>query len=464
MTRCTAINKSKPVNVLLVMHGAGSGGVETALATLCKYLDRDRVKVTVAVPSNGPFTDRLKSFGIEVINTPIEWWTPANWEFGERRYYRFLSTIGDRVKRIASIIKEKQIDAIHSSTLTVLDGALAARIAGRPHIWNIRGCYEGGPDSSFGAYLPIQTIYDVVDTLSTLIVANSHTVKNFLINYLPANRIDVIQNGVDLERFSGGIKEAAQLDRDFPELSGKLKVALVGRISPVKGIEDFVSAAIKVAQKRDDVGFVIVGPVEDRNLFEKSKNIINQHRLSDRVVFTGRREDVPALINEIDLFVCTSISEGLPNSCLEAMAAAKAVVATRCGGAEELICDGENGYLTSVGNPVELASTILKALEDADRLKRMGARGKEIAITQFNANICASKYEGLYFQLRDQSLTNASNKIPWNEIFLHMASNLGEIGLRTIQLEREVRDLRSFKSLLKDNFFYRIVRRIVQYF
>jgi glycosyltransferase involved in cell wall biosynthesis len=453
---------SKSINVLLVMHGSGSGGVETALATLCKYLDKERIKVTVAVPKEGPFTDRVKAYGVEVVEAPIEWWTPAMWEFGERHYYRFLSTLKDRVGHLVKIIRDKDIDVVHSSTLTVFDGALAARVAGRPHVWNMRGQFDGGAGSSFGIYLPIQTIYDIVNALSTRIVANSHTVKKFLLDYLPSERIDVIQNGVDLSRFEKKEKKEG-LENEFLALRGKLKVALIGRIAAVKGIEDFVNASIMVAQTRSDVGFMVIGAVEDEELFNKVKTAVDQAGLGDRVIFTGRRDDVPTILQDIDLLVCASTSEGLPNSCLEAMAASKAVVATRCGGAEEVISDGENGYLVPVGDPQELGLAILKAINDPGCLDLMGAHGRGIVTAQFSAQSCANQYEDLYRQLIDEGHGNGRNHRQWDEVFLLLASNLGAMAQRVVMLEREVRELRGYEIALKDNILFRIAKRIISY-
>lgn len=456
------VEKGDVVRVLLVMHGSGGGGVEHSLSTLCKYVDKQQVLMTVALPGNGHMKSFLESIGIDTISTPIEWWTPANWEFDEQHYYRFLSTLEERVKRIVKIIEEKKIDVIHSSTLTVLYGALAARVAGKPHIWNIRGQFDGGAGSSFGIYLPINTVYDIVDALSTRIVANSHAVKKFLLAYLPDNRIDVIHNGVDLSQFEQDMEETANLERDFPGLSGRLKVALVGRIATVKGIEDFVAAGVRIAQKRNDVGFVVVGQVEDNVLYERVKTVIDRAELTDRFVFTDRREDVPALLREIDLLVCASLSEGLPNSCLEAMAASKAVVATRCGGTQEVICDGENGYLTMVGNPAELADAIQKALHNPENLVRMGTRGKEMVVSQFSADVCAGNYEHLYLQLRDQNRSRPLRRNPLYDVFLHFPSKFGQMGERILSLEKEIRDLKSFNNIIKENKIYSMVKRLMK--
>jgi len=445
-----------PVRVLLVMHGAGGGGVETSLGTLCKYLDRKRVQMTVVVPDEGPFCERVRKTGAEVVTTPVEWWTPAKWEYGNRHYYRFLSGVEERVQKISKIIQERDIEVVHSATLTVIDGALGAWRCSRPHIWNIRGMFDASEGTSFGVYVPIETVYEVVDVLSSRIVANSHAVKQFLLQYLPCQRVEVIQNGVDLERFHGDTVGACNLEGEYDVLKRKRKVALVGRVSPVKGIEDFAYAAVKVGSLHKDVAFLVVGTVEDEALLGRAQAIARAGGLKDRLIFTGRREDVAALLREIDILVCASIGEGLPNSCLEAMAASKPVVATRCGGAEEVVRHGENGYLTPVGSPAELADALLMALDSPEECRRMGSLGRQRVVREFSADANARCYEGLYRSLRDGiGLTNPYRRV-WTDIGLHLGSRLGSLGAVSVEFERELRDLRALEARMKANPLFRL--------
>jgi len=445
------------IRVLLIMHGAGSGGVETALGTLCKYLDRGRVRFTIAVSHDGPFSEKVQAMGLEVVKTPIEWWTPSQWELGERHYYRFLSALKERVKGIVQLIEDKGIDVVHSSTLPVLDGALAAMIAGKPHIWNIRGHFYGGAEQPFGSYLPIQTLYDIVADLSSRIVANSYDIKMFLEKYLPKDKVEVIHNGVDLARFKAGSDHSAGLERDFPGLAGKLKVALIGRIALVKGIEDFVEAAVRVGRSRRDVGFIVVGVVQDEDLLEKTISIIAQAGLTERVVFTGQRKDIPSVLREIDLLVCASLREGLPNSVLEAMSAGLPVVATRCGGAEELVVDGETGLLVRVGDPARLGEAIMSVISDPEAMKKMGDAGRRRVESRFSGQACAEQFEKLYRDILENR-NNERSYSPWPDVLMGFASDIGSLGSRVMEHERLIRGLKDFEALFKNNFLYRTLR------
>ncbi len=450
--------------ILIVMHGVGKGGVEESIAILCKYLDKESFEPIVAMPEEGPLKTYLEGIGVKTILTSIEWWTPIWFFFGERHYYRFLAGLKERVHNLVKIINENDINVVHTSTLPVIDGAIAARISGIPHIWHLHGRFNGSASSSFGTYLPIDVIYRIVDQLSCRIVAVSQIVKDFLSSYVTPSKIKLIYNGIDIDRFNGKIPPSKFLLEEFPNLKDKILVGLVGRIARVKGIEDYVEAAIEVLKLREDVGFLIVGPEEDKTMGEKVKKRVDSLHLADKIIFTGYREDIPALLSQMDLIVCSSLKEGFPYSCLEAMAASKALVATRCGGPEELVVDGETGYLVDVGRPNELARAILKVVENPERMKSMGERGRKRIEQFFEARIYAQNFENLYGEAMNEKPFRSPDSAVWENLMINLASNMGSIGTKVIECERRIEELRKFEQMFKDNVFYKTLRRCYQSF
>lgn len=441
------------------MHGAGEGGVEKSIATLCTYLNKERFEPLVAMPEDGPLKANLEGIGIKTIITPLEWWTPIWFFYGERHYYRFLAGLKQRVDNLVKIINENEINVIHSSTLPVVDGAIAAKISGIPHIWHLHGRFNGSASSSFGTYLPIEIIYRIVDQFSWQIVAVSQILKDFLSSYVTPSKIKLIYNGIDIDKFNGKRSLSKSLIEEFPTLKNKVLVGLVGRISRVKGIEDYVEAAISVLRIREDVGFLVVGTEEDKALGQKVRKRVDSLHLADKIIFTGYRKDIPSLLQEIDLVVCSSLKEGFPYSCLEAMAASRALVATRCGGPDELIISGETGYLTDVGNPDELARAILKIVENPETMHLMGEKGRQRIEQFFEARIYAQNFEKLYEDaVKEKSLYVADSSV-WEEVVLELLSSHGNIGKRVIECERQIKNLRTFEQLFKDNVFYKTLRR-----
>lgn len=446
------------LRILIVMHGAGKGGVEKSLSTLCKYINRKIFNVIVALPSEGPLKTSLDNMGIETLVTPIDSWTPIKFHFGERHYYRFLSGLKERVRALVQIIKDNRIDIVHSSTLSVADGAFAAKIAGRPHIWHIHG-KSVGTTNAYGSYLRVENLYALVNALSTKIIAVSEDVEKFLERYIQGTTIHVIYNGIDLKEFDASMTLTSSIREEF-NLNGRQLVTLVGRIAQVKGIEDYVESAINVFKERDDVVFLIVGPDEDRELAERMKSRIRSMNLANSIVFMGRRNDVPTILREAAIFVCSSKTEGFPFSVLEAMAAAKPVVATRCGGPEEMVIDSETGFHVNVGSSDEIAKSIISLLDNGQLMKHMGLKAREIVEKKFSAEIYAKKFEQVYSSIYSENLREEYN--PLAEVILDLVSNIGGLGTRTRELEHEVRDLRNFEAIFKNNFFYRGFKKLVK--
>ena len=455
----SAFKEVEKMKILIVMHGAGSGGVEKSLRTLCKYINKDKFQVTVALPSEGPMKAYLDNLGIKTCITPIDSWTPIQFHFGERHYYKFLSGLKERVHSIVDIIKQNEIDIVHSSTLSVADGAFAAMLAGRPHLWHIHG-KSVGTLNTYGCYLPVEILYHLVKDLSGQLIAVSHDVSRFLELYIPGSNVPVIYNGLDIKEFDD-FARLPSMFRDEFGLKNKKVVALVGRISGVKGIEDYIDSAEQVLRIRKDAVFLIVGTDEDTKLAEAMKKKVREMKLSEGIIFTGMRNDVPALLRQADIFVCSSKAEGFSYSIVEAMAAAKPVVTTRCGGPEEIVIHGESGYHVDIGRPGQIADAVQSLLGSDQLLKDMGNRSRQVLEQRFSAENYAMNFEAVYLRLADDKRDVRS---PWHEVILDMASTVGHLGTRTSNLENEVRDLRNFEKSLKDNFVYRSIKNIVNSF
>ncbi|MCK4828105.1 glycosyltransferase family 4 protein, partial [bacterium] len=274
--------------------------------------------------------------------------------------------------------------------------------------------------------------------------------------------IEVIYNVIDFEKYNSKALSDSSLLEEFPTLENKILVGLVGRIAKVKGIEDYVEAAIDVIMERDDVGFLIVGPEEDKTLGQKVRKRVNSLHLTDKIIFTGYREDIPTLLQQMDLVVCSSRKEGFSYSCLEAMAASKAIVTTKCGGPEEIVVHSDTGYLVEVGRPKELAEAILLMIRDPDKLKIMGTKGRQRSEQIFDARTYARNFERLYLEVIKQELPRDLCKEPWGELVLHLTTNLGTLGVKVIDHEHEIRDLRNFEALLKNNLLYRSLKKCIR--
>src|SRR5262245_36796396 len=177
---------------------------------------------------------------------------------------------------------------------------------------------------------------------------------------------------------------------DLP--SGVPVVGIVGRLVPIKNHVLFLEAAERVSALRRDVLFVVAGDGELRSTLEAEA----APRLGDRIRFLGWSTDLPALYAALDVVVLTSLNEGTPVALIEALAAARPVVATDVGGVSDVVEPGSNGFLAASGDADALARGILDLLEDGDRRRGMGEAGRARVAERHSAARVASATADLY--------------------------------------------------------------------
>jgi glycosyltransferase involved in cell wall biosynthesis len=175
---------------------------------------------------------------------------------------------------------------------------------------------------------------------------------------------------------------------------------VVCRLNKKKGIEYFLRAAAVVAAQFPKARFLIVGSsCFDPNYQAELERLAGELDLSDRVIFTGERNDIPALLREIDLSVLPSLSEGLSNSLLEAMASAVPVIATNVGGNPEVVQDGRTGLLVPARDAAALAQAMIQILQSPDLARRFGEAGYEKVKSDFSLAATVRRTQELYMEL-----------------------------------------------------------------
>ncbi len=207
------------------------------------------------------------------------------------------------------------------------------------------------------------------------------------------SRLSVIRNSARLAAFEKCDPDArAKLLALFEKPPSRIVLA-AGRLSPEKGFDVLVEAAITVLGTDSDVGFVIFGEGACRVSLEDSG------RGYPRIILPGFRSDLDALIAAADVVVLPSFTEGLPNVALEASAAGVPVVATAVGGTPEVVADGATGFLVPPGNPTTLAEKIAVLLDDELLRRRMGEAGRARMREHFTFEAQAEAYVELMDQL-----------------------------------------------------------------
>jgi glycosyltransferase involved in cell wall biosynthesis len=229
-----------------------------------------------------------------------------------------------------------------------------------------------------------------------VVLVNADAIRRWLIaDGYPAERIRVIGNGIDLAPFGaphvrGALQQALQLEPRTP------LVLVVSRLVPRKGIEEFLEAAALTAPRHATAHFVVAGVHEQEGYPEQLERLATRLGLGRRVHFLGPRNDVPALLADAAVAVLPSLSEGLSNVLLEAMASGAPVVATRVGGAPEVVEDGVTGLLVPPGDAPALARSVLRLLADPALGWRMGAAARDLVHTRFSLEAMVEQTTAVY--------------------------------------------------------------------
>lgn len=230
--------------------------------------------------------------------------------------------------------------------------------------------------------------YRQVDCL----IAASRAIEDLLVEEgVARDRVVTVHEGIDLDRVL--VAPPANIHAEFWLPAHAPIVGNVAALVPHKGQRYLIDAAALVLRTVPDARFVILGEGELRAHLEHQ---IREHRLEKHVILAGFRPDVMSFHRSFDLFVLSSVTEGLGTSLLDAMAASKAIVATRTGGIPEVVVDGETGLLVPPRDATALAAAIVRLLGDGGLRREMGDRGLARVRSRFSAARMVEETLGVY--------------------------------------------------------------------
>ncbi len=363
----------RPYTILQTIETAGPGGAETVLLNLSTHLDPGRFRTVVVLPPGRWLPKQLEERHVPtVIAESKSWHDPT------------------LLRKMAQVIRNEHIDLIHSH---LPDQNFYSCVVG---LWEGRktiATYHGAPQlAGDGAKNAFKTW--VVRHSAAKVVAVSDYLRRLLVESgFPPGKIARIYNGVDLNRYAtaaaGKLRSELGLSESTP------LVGMVGNIRPSKGYEYFIEAARKVAEALPDVQFVAVGEV-DSQIGGRLIELVRQYGLGERFRFLGFRPDVALVLRDLDVFVLSSTNEGLSIATIEAMAAGAPVVATQSGGPEEIVEDGETGYLVPPGDAAALASRIVTLIENRPQAIAMARAAQGTVQSKFSLAGMVREYEALY--------------------------------------------------------------------
>lgn len=357
------------------------GGTELNAVRTAEQLDRARFDVTmICLSSRGPLRERCEQAGLRVVEMPISGLLS-------------LATLRQG-RRLAEFLRRERFDIVHAHDIyTNVFVVPWARVARVPVVIASRRWWS---EVNRGAQ---RTANRLSYRFAHRVLANSPSVAQMLVGEegVPASKVVMIPNFVDEAAFLPPSAEELGAMRASFGLGGDAEVVgIVANLHAIKDHRTLFEATSRLARERPALRLVVVGDGAERS---KLTELANQLAIADRVIFAGRRPHMPSPHWAFDLSVLSSRGEGFPNSLVEAMAAGRAVVATRVGGVADAVIDGETGLLVGPGNAPAFAGAMSILLADPARRKLLGAAGARSARARFHAELVVGDLQDQYERL-----------------------------------------------------------------
>ncbi len=343
-----------------------------------KYSNREKFDYTViTLAPEGQLQEQLRQIGVASFS--LNYTSKRKWLSTLYRLYRFFR-------------KEKTgIVQVHGFTASPI-GLWAAKLARVPVT-----IFSGHHSHEVPLYKKrFLLFFDAFNGkyLARHVISPSEIMKDIFIRKyrIPSRKIVVIHHGFDLGEWRKNGGSGTEVRNELG-LDNKVVFGAVGRLFWVKDFTTLVKAFSIVAAQRPETILIIAGEGDERKNLEK---LIADSGLSKKVILTGKRNDIAAVINSFDVFVHTALAESFGMVYIEVMALGKPVISTRVGVAPEIVKTGENGSLIETGNPEALASAMLDLIDKKNEWEKMGDRNRSIAeefAVQKTQALCDMYYE-----------------------------------------------------------------------
>ena len=357
------------MRVLWVSHSSQIGGAELCLLEGTTAVRDLGAEVVVVVPDSGPLGDRVRATGAEVLTVPyLRWAHPQPSVLG--RAFR-LATQARSAWRLRSVIDEVRPDVVVTNTVTVPAAALAARLAGVPHVWYIHE--YGDVDHRLTFDYGVGSSLRVVDALSDRVIVNSTAVGQHFSRFLVRTEVDLVHYAVPPRGASG---EAG------PTFDGGFSVVLVGRKQPGKRQEDAVRALGLLRARGVDAALTLVGSA-DPAYEAYLRGLAADGGLAAHVQFVDYVDDPSPYVTGADVALMCSVNEAFGRVTVEAMKLGVPVVGAASGGTLDIVRDGETGLLYRPGDPVDLADKLEALYRNPAGRVRMGEAAHDDAHSRF---------------------------------------------------------------------------------
>ncbi len=393
-----------PHRILFIECSVGGvlGGSLTGILHLIDRLDRRRFEPVLVLFEHKRVVEDLRAKGVRVHVVPDQpdpltnGRNHARLTRGVLRIYEFLGIVLPRARAISRVISEEKPSLVYlaNGLTSNLDGLVAAARAGIPSISHQKGFRRIGPiERQLARWVDL--CIGMTDQCTDYVRDSGAKCQRFL----------TVFDGIDCTEFAPGGGQAVRAEFGVPENAPL--VGIVGHVQEWKG-QHIVADAVALALKKiPDLHCLLVGGVHraGQDFGEKLRSRIAEQGLSDRIIMTGERSDVPACLDAMDVLIHSSTTpEPFGRVMIEGMALSKPVIAPSEGGPLEIIVDGETGILVEPRSPEALADAIVTLCSNPDLSRKMGQAGRERVDAVFDIRHHVAAIETLF----DECIGDAS--------------------------------------------------------
>jgi glycosyltransferase involved in cell wall biosynthesis len=358
-----------------ITHDLAIGGLQQVVVNLCRTIDRNKFHTTVlCLRALGPLVEEIERLGIKVILLPQK-------ESGTD-YFSFF--------KVAKILRKERIQVIHThNTQPLLDGTIGAILSGgRQRIIHTDHARQF-PDKKrymFAEWCMSHFVYKVVG------VSEQTTDNLWSYEKIPRRKLMTIENGIDGSLFQISIDEQAKRKELGIPAVGPV-IGAISRIEKVKGIKYLLQAMPKIINEFPDITLLIVGDGSEKSSLKAEARQLD---IEKNVIFTGARNDIPDILQVLDIYLLPSLSEGLPMGLLEAMAAGCPVIASDVGGIPAATRGGEAAVLVPPGVYEKISDAVLLLYNNVKLKRELSLKQQEIFNRYYRADNMVNKYCEMY--------------------------------------------------------------------
>ncbi|MFH1502350.1 MAG: glycosyltransferase [Candidatus Eisenbacteria bacterium] len=372
----------------IVSHGVGDssrrgvGGPEKRTLESLRRLDRSRFRPVIAYSREGALFDSFVSSGAPVVDLSI----------------RGIEDVGAG-RRLSAIIRDEAVDVVHSQGPLAYDfyGARAAVREGVPFVVT-RPVVIADYTCSALKRAALSAVDRSTLRTAARVVAVSENGRGRLaaLRGVDPGKVLLVRNGVDVERYRPDPGARARLLAETGDGSTDPEAPVVGMLAQLvdhKGWDDFLLVARELlAERPDALAFVVGGGP----MLDELQAASREMGVAGSVRFLGLRSDVEKILPALDVVLLTSRREGLPVSLIEAMASGRPIVTTDAGGSAELVREGETGHVVPTGDWRAASACVRGIVNDRERMARMGAAARALAVAEFSLERMVAAYEDVY--------------------------------------------------------------------